>query len=64
MDLKEISVNTGNCVGSVHDSDYWRALVNAAFNLRISKAMELQKVALSNGITGEFTIFYFSGYTI
>ena len=33
MDLKEIGVETGNWVDS--DQDYWRALVNAALNLRI-----------------------------
>ena len=36
MDLEEIGINTGNWVDSVHDRGYWRALVNAALNLRIS----------------------------
>ena len=31
MDLKEI----GNWVDSAQDRDYWRALVNAALNLRV-----------------------------
>ena len=35
MDLKEIGINGGNWVDSVHDMDYWRALVNAALNLRV-----------------------------
>ena len=35
MDLEEISVNAGNWVDSAQDRDYWRALVNAAFNLRV-----------------------------
>jgi hypothetical protein len=35
MDLKEIGVNTRNLVDSAQDRDYWRALVNAAFNLRV-----------------------------
>ena len=35
MDLKEIDINTRNWVGSAQDRDYWRALVNAAFNLRV-----------------------------
>ena len=26
MDLKEIDVNTRNCVDSAHDRDYWRFL--------------------------------------
>ena len=34
MDLKEISVNTRNWVDPAQDRDYWRALVNAALNLR------------------------------
>ena len=35
MDLEEIGVNAGNWVDSAHDRDYWRALVNAALNLRV-----------------------------
>ena len=35
MDLKEIRINTKNCVDSAQDRDYLRALVNAALNLRI-----------------------------
>ena len=35
MDLKEIGINTRNWVDSVQDWDYWRALVNAALNLRV-----------------------------
>jgi hypothetical protein len=41
MDLKEIGINTRNLVDSAKDRDYWRALVNAALNLRVSKPMEL-----------------------
>ena len=41
MDLEEIDINAGNCVESARDRDYWRALVNAALNLRVPKAMEL-----------------------
>ena len=36
MDLKEIGINTRNWVESAQDIDYWRALVNAALNLRVS----------------------------
>ena len=39
MDLKEISINTTDWVDS--GRDYWRAFVNAAFNLQVSLAMEL-----------------------
>ena len=33
MDFKEIGINTRNWVDSAQDRDYWRALVNVAFNL-------------------------------
>ena len=36
MDLKELGVNTRNWVDLAHDSDYWRALANAALNLLVS----------------------------
>ena len=35
MNLEEISINVGNWVDSAQDRDYWRALVNAALNLRV-----------------------------
>ena len=35
MDLEEISINAGNWVDSARDRDNWRALVNAALNLRV-----------------------------
>ena len=35
MDLEEIGINKGNWVDSAQDRNYWRALVNAAFNLRV-----------------------------
>ena len=34
MDLEEIGINAGNYVDSAQDRNYWRALVNAALNLR------------------------------
>jgi hypothetical protein len=34
MDLKQIGINTKNCVDSIQDIDYWKALVNAALNLQ------------------------------
>ena len=35
MGLKEIGINAGNWVDSAQDRNYWRALVNAALNLRV-----------------------------
>ena len=35
MDLEEIGINAGIWVDSAQDRDYWRALVNAALNLRV-----------------------------
>ena len=35
MDLEEIGINAGNWVDSAQDRKYWRALVNAALNLRV-----------------------------
>ena len=34
-DLKEMGINTRNWVDSAQDRDYWRALMNAALNLRM-----------------------------
>ena len=35
MDIEEIGVNAGNWFDSDQGRDYWRALVNAALNLRV-----------------------------
>jgi hypothetical protein len=35
MDLKEIGINSRNCVDSAQDTYYWRAHVNETLNLRI-----------------------------
>jgi len=35
MDLQKIGINAGNWVDSAQDRDYYRALVNAALNLRV-----------------------------
>ena len=34
MDLEGIGIISGNWVDSAQDRNYWRALVNAALNLR------------------------------
>ena len=34
MDLKEICINMRNIVHSAQDTEYWRAFVNEALNLR------------------------------
>ena len=36
LDLEEIDIHSGNWVDSAQDRDYWRALVNATLNLRVS----------------------------
>ena len=36
MDLEEIGINAGNWVDSAQYRNYWRALVYAALNLRVS----------------------------
>ena len=41
MDLEEIGISAGNLVDSAQDRNYWRSLVNAAFNLRVPEAMKL-----------------------
>ena len=35
MDLEEIDINVGNWVDSAQDTNYWRALLNAALSLRV-----------------------------
>ena len=41
MDLEEIGINAGNWVHSAQNRNYWRALGNAALNLRLPYSMEL-----------------------
>ena len=36
MDLEGIGINAGNWVDSAMDRNYWRALVNAAMDLRVT----------------------------
>ena len=40
MDFKEVGINTRDCVDLDQERDYWRALVNAALNFRITSAMD------------------------
>ena len=35
MDLEEIGINSGNWVDLAQVRNYWKALVNAALNLRV-----------------------------
>ena len=35
MELEKIGINAGNWVDLAKDRNYWRALVNAALNLRV-----------------------------
>ena len=35
IDIKEIGINTRNRVDLAQDRDYWKALLNAALNLRV-----------------------------
>jgi len=35
MDLEEIGINAGNWVDSAQDRNYWKALVNAALDLKV-----------------------------
>ena len=35
IDIKEIGINTRNWGDSAQDRNYWKALVNAALNLRV-----------------------------
>ena len=44
MDLEEIGINAGNWVDSAQERNYWRALVNAALNLR-ARQEEKRKTA-------------------
>ena len=48
MDLEEIGINAGNWVDSAQDRNYWRAIVNAAFNLRVPYTMELVYIYIYN----------------
>ena len=36
IDLEELGISVGNWVHLAQDRDYWRALVIAALNLRVS----------------------------
>ena len=42
MDLKETGINTRNWIDTAQDRNYWRDLVNAALNFRVSKVVVLE----------------------
>ena len=44
MELKEVGIITMNWVDLAQDREYWRALVNAALNLRILQVKELVNI--------------------
>ena len=53
MDLKEICIDTRNWVNSAQDRDYWRALVNAASNIRAPQAMLLiSNISIGSAVNG------------
>ena len=58
MDLEEIGINPGNWVDSTQDRDYWRALVNAALNLRVPWAMELELELYCGSMKGLIIVRY------
>ena len=66
MDVEEIGINAGIWVYSPQDRNYWRALVNAALNLRVPLAMELVKlgfhdlISKSRALTNNVQIFIFT----
>ena len=43
VDLKETGTNSRISVHSIHNREYWRALMNAASNLRVTLAMEFSQ---------------------
>ena len=51
MDLDEMGIDAGNWVDSAQYRDYWRALVNAASNLRVPEAIELVNIYLPTSWT-------------
>ena len=59
MNLEEVGINAGNWVDSAQDRDYWRALVNAALNLRVPLATELENES-ENKSTEEHYMTYWS----
>ena len=65
--VKEIGINTRDWVDSVQDRHYWRALVDAALNLRVPYAIKLVVIqlymkefsVLSCGDISAFSVYLF-----
>ena len=64
MDLEEIGINAENWVDSAQDRNYWRALVNAALNLRVPYAMELVNICIYFAIWIVKTPFHYCQFKI
>ena len=58
MDIKEIGINTRNWVDSTQVRNHWRALVNAALNLRFPQAMELLLLLLLLLLSMHFFVMF------
>ena len=62
MDIKEMVINTKNLVDSAQNRDAWRALLNAALNLRVLELVNnyyhINKDTISNYFS-DFKPYFF-----